>query len=115
MDGQLSFVTGLSWKHSKNYEAGEEVVLDTTPPEPSFHPTTTVLPPTMSGEPVVRGMYVEKKDLGHTCRECRRPFTTIGEPLTERRGARISNRYHAECFSGFADPRSQVRRGLGEH
>ena len=58
---------------------------------------------------------VEKKDLGHTCRECRRPFTTIGEPLTERRGARISNRYHAECFSGFADPRSQVRRGLGEH
>ena len=23
-------------------------------------------------------------------------------------GARISSRYHAECFSGFADPRSQV-------
>jgi hypothetical protein len=49
-----------------------------------------------------------KKDLGHNCRECRRPFTRIGEPLTERRGARTSNRYHAECFSGFADPRSQA-------
>ncbi|KAL1495362.1 hypothetical protein AB1Y20_016731 [Prymnesium parvum] len=51
---------------------------------------------------VVRG------DLGHKCRECRRPFGTIGEPLTERRGARLSLRYHAECFSGFADPRSQL-------
>jgi len=52
---------------------------------------------------------VEQKDLGHRCRECRQPFKTLGEPLTERRGARISTRYHAECFSGFADPRSQVR------
>lgn len=51
---------------------------------------------------------VEKHDLGHRCRECRMPFTTIGEPLTERRGARVSMRYHAACFSGFADPRSQV-------
>ena len=51
---------------------------------------------------------VEKQDLGHKCRECRRPFTTIGEPLTERRGARLSMRYHASCFSGFADPRSQL-------
>ena len=33
-----------------------------------------------------------KKDLGHTCRECRRPFNRIGEPLTERRGARTSSR-----------------------
>lgn len=48
------------------------------------------------------------KDLGHTCRECRLPFTSIGEALTERRGARISSRYHAECFSGYADPRSQT-------
>merc|ERR1719359_1129869 len=52
---------------------------------------------------------VEKKDLGHKCRECRRPFQTIGEPLTERRGARVSMRYHGECFSGFADPRSQSK------
>ena len=51
---------------------------------------------------------VTAKDLGHTCRECRLPFAAIGEPLTERRGARISSRYHAECFSGYADPRSQV-------
>ena len=51
---------------------------------------------------------VTAKDLGHTCRECRLPFTAIGEPLTERRGARISSRYHAECFSGYADPRSQI-------
>jgi len=51
----------------------------------------------------------EKKDLQHTCRECRMPFTKIGEPITERRGARISTRYHAACFSGFADPRSQCR------
>mmetsp|Transcript_14 Transcript_14/g.16 ORF Transcript_14/g.16 Transcript_14/m.16 type:complete len:232 (+) Transcript_14:386-1081(+) len=51
---------------------------------------------------------VTAKDLGHTCRECRRPFTSIGDPLTERRGARTSSRYHAECFSGYADPRSQA-------
>ncbi len=51
---------------------------------------------------------VERKDLGHRCRECRQPFTTLGEPLTERRGARISTRYHAACFSGYADPRSQA-------
>ena len=51
---------------------------------------------------------VAKADLGHKCRECRLPFTTIGESLTERRGARVSMRYHAACFSGFADPRSQV-------
>ena len=51
---------------------------------------------------------VEKQDLGHRCRECRMPFTTIGDPLTERRGARVSMRYHAACFSGYADPRSQA-------
>ena len=52
---------------------------------------------------------VTAKDLGHTCRECRQPFRFIGDPLTERRGARIASRYHAECFSGFADPRSQAQ------
>lgn len=51
----------------------------------------------------------ERKDLAHRCRECRMPFTTLGEPITERRGARTSMRYHAACFSGFADPRSQCR------
>tara|TARA_B110001452_G_scaffold30633_1_gene24013 strand:- start:108 stop:743 length:636 start_codon:yes stop_codon:yes gene_type:complete len=49
-----------------------------------------------------------RSDLGHNCRECRKPFSRIGEPITERRGARTSMRYHAECFSGFADPRSQA-------
>ena len=49
-----------------------------------------------------------RADLGHRCRECKRPFERVGEPLTERRGARVSMRYHAECFSGFADPRSQA-------
>ena len=52
---------------------------------------------------------VEKGDLGHRCRECRKPFGKLGTALTERRGARVSMRYHGECFSGFADPRSQVR------
>ena len=33
---------------------------------------------------------VEKKDLGHRCRECRMPFRALGNPLTERRGARTS-------------------------
>lgn len=52
---------------------------------------------------------VERKDLGHKCRECKQPFATLGAPLSERRGARISQRYHAQCFSGFADPRSQAQ------
>lgn len=51
---------------------------------------------------------VEVKDLGHRCRECKQPFAKLGDALTERRGARTSMRYHAECFSGFADPRSQA-------
>eukprot|EP00747_Dinoflagellata_sp_TGD_P163606 gnl/TRDRNA2_/TRDRNA2_182445_c0_seq1.p1 gnl/TRDRNA2_/TRDRNA2_182445_c0~~gnl/TRDRNA2_/TRDRNA2_182445_c0_seq1.p1 ORF type:complete len:313 (+),score=48.80 gnl/TRDRNA2_/TRDRNA2_182445_c0_seq1:111-1049(+) len=51
---------------------------------------------------------VKSGDLGHTCRECKQPFRKIGDPLTERRGARISMKYHGECFSGFADPRSQA-------
>ena len=40
---------------------------------------------------------VTRSDLGHNCRECRKPFRTIGEPMTERRGARVTMRYHAEC------------------
>lgn len=50
--------------------------------------------------------------MGHTCRECKTPFSRIGEPITERRGARTSMRYHAECFSGFADPRSQASSSM---
>ncbi|CAD7950724.1 unnamed protein product [Amoebophrya sp. A120] len=56
----------------------------------------------------------QRSDLGHMCRECRKPFTQVGEPITERRGSRISTRYHAECFSGYADPRSQARSSTHE-
>lgn len=55
---------------------------------------------------------VTMKDLGHTCRECKKPFRKLGEPLTERRGARTSMRYHADCFSGYADPRSQASSSM---
>jgi len=56
----------------------------------------------------VKHRAVVAQDLGHTCRECKAPFSSLGAPLTERRGARTSSRYHAACFSGFADPRSQA-------
>ena len=39
------------------------MLLDTIPPAPSSDPMATVLPPTVSGEPVVRRMYVKKRDL----------------------------------------------------
>lgn len=55
---------------------------------------------------------VVMKDLGHSCRECKGIFSRIGDPITERRGARTSMRYHAECFSGFADPRSQASSSM---
>ncbi|CAD7931904.1 unnamed protein product [Amoebophrya sp. A25] len=55
-----------------------------------------------------------RSDLGHKCRECRKPFSKIGEPITERRGSRIACRYHAACFSGYADPRSQARSSTHE-
>jgi len=55
---------------------------------------------------------VTKNDLGHNCRECKLPFTRLGAAITERRGARTSMRYHAECFSGFADPRSQASSSM---
>ncbi|KAG8458906.1 hypothetical protein KFE25_004240 [Diacronema lutheri] len=57
---------------------------------------------------------VEKSDLGHVCRECRQPFARLGEPLAERRGARLALRYHRDCFSGLADPRSQPRGPFNE-
>lgn len=48
-----------------------------------------------------------EKDIGNVCRECKRPFTTLGEQIVERRGARVALRYHRACFSWEADPRSQ--------
>ena len=51
----LSFVTGLPWKHNLNHEVGEEVILDLDPPAPSMTPVTTQLPP--------RGQEDVKKDL----------------------------------------------------
>ena len=66
----LSFVTGLPWKHNEKHDAGEEVVLDTNPPEPSMEPVTTPLPPTMMEEPMgkaVRRLYVKLSDLDPSC------------------------------------------------
>ena len=47
------------------------------------------------------------RDLGHTCRECKCAFTSVGEIIAVRRGGRIELRYHRECFSGTSDPRTQ--------
>eukprot|EP01084_Bolivina_argentea_P101048 181234_1 len=49
-----------------------------------------------------------RDDLWNTCRECKQPFTKLGENLSIRRGGRIELRYHEGCFSGIADPRSQA-------
>ena len=59
----LSFVTGLPWKLNKEHEAGEDVVLDATPPAPSMEPTITSMPPTVTSEPTVRKFYVKVADL----------------------------------------------------
>ena len=50
----------------------------------------------------------EGRDIGHPCKECKRPFAAVGAPLVVRRGGRIELRYHAACFSGDADPRTQA-------
>lgn len=46
-------------------------------------------------------------DLGHMCRECKKPITALGDLIAERRGARVQMRYHRACFSDDGDPRSQ--------
>lgn len=51
---------------------------------------------------------VEKRDLGHKCRECKHPFRQLGESIAVRRGARTELRYHIRCFSGADDPRTQA-------
>lgn len=51
---------------------------------------------------------VEKRDLGHKCRECKQPFGELGEAIAVRRGARTELRYHVRCFSGTDDPRTQA-------
>ncbi|KNC53989.1 uncharacterized protein AMSG_09639 [Thecamonas trahens ATCC 50062] len=43
----------------------------------------------------------------HLCRECK-AYITKGSKYIIRHGARIQLRYHQECFSGDADPRSQA-------
>ena len=61
----LSFVTGLPWKHNLKHEVGEEVMLDPEPPVPSDKPVTTQLPPRVQEEPSkdLRGFYVKTTDL----------------------------------------------------
>ncbi len=49
----------------------------------------------------------EPRDVGHQCRECKQPFTKVGEILGIRRGGRIELRYHEKCLSHDADPRTQ--------
>jgi hypothetical protein len=50
----------------------------------------------------------EARDVGHRCKECHREFLRVGDTMFLRRGGRIELRYHAHCFSGSADPRTQV-------
>ena len=52
--------------------------------------------------------YPTIRDIGHTCRECKLPFKSYDENVVLRRGGRIELRYHEKCFSGKADPRTQV-------
>ena len=61
----LSFVTGLPWKHNVSHEVGEEVMLDTEPAEPPPTPVCSPLPPRMLNEPIkdLRGFYVKIPDL----------------------------------------------------
>ncbi|CAM9303928.1 unnamed protein product [Laminaria digitata] len=51
--------------------------------------------------------FTHKGDMGHHCRECKRPFSVLNEAIAVRRGGRIELRYHKDCFSNIADPRSQ--------
>ena len=55
-----------------------------------------------------QGRSAEGRDIGHPCKECKRPFGSVGEALMVRRGGRIELRYHATCFTGDADPRTQA-------
>ncbi|CAG9331762.1 unnamed protein product [Blepharisma stoltei] len=44
---------------------------------------------------------------GHNCRECHRAIDK-GERIIYRDGRKIRLMYHEKCFSGTADPRTQV-------
>ena len=62
----LSFVTGLPWKHNTKHEAGEEVMLDAEPPAPSLTPVCSPLPPRILEEPFMKDLrqfYVKAPDL----------------------------------------------------
>ena len=59
----LSFVTGLLWKHNAQHEEGDEVLLDAQPPAPSDGPAATPLPPASAADPEVRKFHVKTKDL----------------------------------------------------
>ena len=79
--------------------AGAKSVASRASRAPSMHPSvaysmacseTTIGAGDETGYWDYQHRVVEKKDLGHRCRECRKPFRRIGDPLTERRGARTS-------------------------
>lgn len=51
--------------------------------------------------------------LGLTCRECRAPLFK-GQRIAARDGRKIRLTYHDECFSGDADPRTQLNASSAE-
>lgn len=48
-----------------------------------------------------------------TCRECR-AIITVGAPIVARDGRKIRLVYHASCFSGSADPRTQTSSSFNQ-
>lgn len=44
---------------------------------------------------------------GWTCRECKKPIAK-GEQIKVRDGRKVRLMYHDKCFSGGADPRTQL-------
>lgn len=48
---------------------------------------------------------------GHTCRECRRTIF-VNTPICVRDGRKIRLFYHASCFSGDSDPRTQPQSSI---
>jgi hypothetical protein len=57
---------------------------------------------------------VPRPDCGSwTCRECRAPIFK-GEELVTRDGRKLRLMYHSQCFSGDADPRTQIGSSIHE-
>ncbi|CAM9158523.1 unnamed protein product [Phaeothamnion confervicola] len=57
---------------------------------------------------------ITQQRLEHTCKECKKPFVTLGEPCVVRRGSCIQRRCHTRCFSWTVEPRFQRRSTLND-